>query len=99
MAKTLIEPLHDFVLVKRTAREEKTSGGLHVPAGVGTRNEGIIIAAGPGLLNDDGERRAMGVKPGDRIVWGKYDGIKIEVDGEPRLMFREADIYATLETI
>ena len=93
-----VRPLQDRVLVLRLDGEEKTSGGIIIPDSAKEKpQEGRVIAAGPGKVGDDGKRQAMGVKPGDRILFSKYSGNEVVLDGEEHLIMREEDILAVLE--
>lgn len=90
-----MKPLADRVIVKPTPAEEKTKGGLIVPD---TAKEkpviGEVIAVGPGKVTDDGKKIAPEVKVGDKILYGKYSGTEVTVEGEEYLIMREADIFA-----
>ncbi|MBM4287310.1 MAG: co-chaperone GroES [Deltaproteobacteria bacterium] len=91
-------PLNDRVLVKRTEELQVTKGGIFIPDTAKEKPiEGKVIAVGSGKLTDNGERVALTVKPGDRILFGKYAGTEIKVEGEEHLMMREDDILAILE--
>jgi chaperonin GroES len=93
-----IRPLHDRVLVKRLEGEEKTKGGIIIPDSAKEKpQEGQIIAAGPGRVNEDGKVTPLDVKKGDRILFSKYSGNDITVDGEEHMIMREDDILAVLE--
>lgn len=92
-----VKPLHDRVLVKRIDEEEKTAGGLFIPDTAKEKPlQAQVIAVGAGKLDKDGKRIAMDVKSGDRILFGKYAGTEIKVDGEDHLILREDDILAVL---
>ena len=91
-------PLHDRVLVRRVEAEEKTAGGIIIPDSAKEKPfEGKIIAVGNGKLLDDGTTRALTVKPGDRVLFGKYSGTEIKLDGEEHLIVREDEILGVLE--
>ncbi|MEM1265662.1 MAG: co-chaperone GroES [Pseudomonadota bacterium] len=91
-------PLHDRVLVRRIESEEKTAGGLIIPDTAKEKPaEGEIIAVGAGARDDDGERIAMDVKVGDRILFGKWSGTEIKIDGEDLLIMKESDILGVLD--
>ena len=91
------KPLHDRVLVRRIEGEEKTSGGLIIPDTAKEKpQEGEVIAVGEGARKDNGELIAPAVKAGDRILFGKYSGTDIKVDGVEHLILREDDILAIL---
>jgi chaperonin GroES len=82
-----LKPLHDRVLVRRTESEEKTAGGLIIPESAKEKpSEGVIVATGPGARKDNGELIAMDVKAGDKVLFGKWNGQDITVDGEELLM-------------
>ena len=92
-----LKPLHDRVLVKRTESEEKTAGGLIIPETAKEKPaEGEIIAVGEGLRKDNGDLIPMAVKPGDKVLFGKWNGQDITVDGEELLMMKETDIMGIL---
>ena len=93
-----LKPLHDRVLVRRTESEEKTKGGLIIPDSAKEKpSEGEIVAAGPGARKDSGELIEMGVKPGDKILFGKWSGTEVTIDGEELLMMKESDIMGIIE--
>ncbi|MBU0681225.1 MAG: co-chaperone GroES [Proteobacteria bacterium] len=92
-----IRPLNDRILVKRLASEEKTAGGIIIPDSAKEKPaEGKIVAIGPGKLNDKGERVAMDVKVGDNVLFSKYGGTDIKLDGENYLIMREDDILGVV---
>jgi chaperonin GroES len=94
---TKIRPLNDRVIVKRIAEEEKTKGGIIIPDTAKEKpQEGQIVAVGPGK-NEDGKTIPLGVKAGDKILFGKYSGTEITLDGEEHLIMREDDILGVLE--
>lgn len=94
MAITL-QPLADRLVVKPIAREEVTKGGIVLPDTAKEKpQEGEILAVGPGKMTDDGKRIAMDVKVGDVIVYAKYGGTEIKVDGEDLVILRESDVLA-----
>jgi chaperonin GroES len=91
-------PLHDRVLVRRVAAEEKTSGGIIIPDTAKEKpQEGEVIAVGSGTLNDKGELRALDVKAGDRILFGKWSGTEVKLNGEELMIMKESDIMGILE--
>ena len=93
-----IRPLHDRVLVKRVKEEEKTKGGIIIPDTAKEKPiEGKVVAVGNGKVLDDGKTRKLEVKAGDRILFGKYSGTEVKIDGEECLILREDDILAVLE--
>jgi chaperonin GroES len=93
-----IIPLNDRVLVKRTEEVQMTKGGIYIPDTAKEKPiEGKVVAVGSGKVSDNGERVALIVKAGDRVLFGKYAGTEIKVEGEEHLMMREDDILAILE--
>jgi chaperonin GroES len=93
-----IRPLNDRILIKRVEEEEKTKGGIIIPDSAKEKPaEGIVVAAGHGKLNDKGERVALEVKAGDRVLFSKYGGTDVKLDGEDHLIMREDDILAVVE--
>jgi len=92
-----LKPLHDRVLVRRVESDEKTSGGLIIPESAKEKPaEGIIVAAGEGARKDSGELIAMSVSKGDKILFGKWSGTEVTIDGEELLIMKESDILGTL---
>jgi chaperonin GroES len=90
-------PLHDRVLVRRIEGEEKTSGGLIIPDTAKEKpSEGEIISAGEGARKDSGELIPMAVKAGDRILFGKWSGTEVKVDGEDLLIMKESDVLGII---
>lgn len=93
-----IRPLNDRLLVKRLEEEAKTSGGIIIPDSAKEKPaEGEIVAVGPGKTNDKGERVALQVKAGDRVLFSKYGGTDVKLDGEDYLIMREDDILGVIE--
>ena len=93
-----IRPLHDRVLIKRVEEEQKTKGGIIIPDSAKEKPaEGKVIAVGNGRVLEDGKVRPLDVKAGDRVLFGKYSGSEIKVDGEEHLILREDDILVVLE--
>ncbi len=93
-----LKPLHDRVLVKRLDSEEKTKGGIIIPDSAKEKPlEGKVIAVGDGKVLDDGKKQALAVKKGDKILFGKYAGTEIKVEGEELIILREDDILAIVE--
>jgi chaperonin GroES len=91
------KPLHDRVLVKRLPSEERTPGGIIIPDSVQEKpQQGEVIAAGPGARRADGSLDPIGVKIGDRILFGKYSGTEVKMDGTEYLIMRESDILGVL---
>ena len=92
---TKLRPLGDRVVIQPTAREEMTKSGIVLPDTAKEKpQEGTIIAAGPGRLNDDGAREPMDVKTGDKVLYAKYAGTEFKVDGEDLLIVSQKDILA-----
>ena len=93
-----IRPVGDRVVVKPSAREEVTRSGIVIPDTAKEKpQEGTVIAVGAGKLNDNGERVALEVKEGDRVLFAKYGGTEFKLDGEDLLVLRETDILAIIE--
>lgn len=93
-----IRPLHDRVLVKRLEQETKSAGGIVIPDSAAEKPvRGEIIAVGNGKVLDDGKVRALDVKKGDTVLFGKYSGTEVKVDGQEYLVMREDDLMAVLE--
>jgi chaperonin GroES len=91
-------PLHDRILVRRVSSEEKTKGGIIIPDTAKEKpQEGEVIAAGPGARNDAGQIQALDVKVGDRILFGKWSGTEIKIDGEELLIMKESDVMGIIE--
>ncbi|MGI9348160.1 MAG: co-chaperone GroES [Gammaproteobacteria bacterium] len=98
MSKTKIRPLHDRLLVRRVEEERTTSSGIVIPDSAAEKpDQGDIIAAGNGKITDSGDKRPLDVKAGDRILFGKYAGSTVKVDGEELLVMREDDVMAVIE--
>jgi chaperonin GroES len=92
-------PLHDRVVVRRVKEEEKTRGGIIIPDTAQEKpQEGEVIAVGPGARDEDGERIPLDVKVGERILFGKWSGTEVKIDGEELLIMKESDIMGVLET-
>jgi len=93
-----IRPLNDRILVKRLEGEEKTAGGIIIPDSAKEKPaEGEIVAVGPGKLKETGERVAMDVAVGDRVLFSKYGGTEVKLDGEDFLIMREDDILGVVQ--
>ena len=93
-----VRPLHDRILVKRLEEEEQVQGGIIIPDSAKEKpQEAEVIAVGPGKVQDDGERAAMDVKTGDRVLIGKYSGSDIKIDGEELVILREDEVLAVIE--
>jgi len=93
-----IKPLHDRLIVKRLEEEEKTKGGIIIPDAAKEKPiEGEVIAVGKGRVKKDGTKIPMEVKKGDRVLFAKYAGTEVKIDGEEHLMMKEDDILAIIE--
>jgi chaperonin GroES len=91
-------PLHDRVVVRRLEQEEKTSGGIIIPDTAKEKPmEGEIIAAGPGARGEDGKLVPLDVKVGDRVLFGKWSGTEVKIDGEELMIMKESDIMGIIE--
>jgi len=98
MRKMKIRPLHDRVIVKRMEEEEKTKGGIIIPDTAKEKPvEGKVIAVGSGKVLENGKKVPLQVKEGDRILFGKYSGTEVKIDGEEHLIMKEDDIIAIVE--
>jgi len=92
------KPLHDRVLVRRVEQEEKTKGGIIIPDTAKEKpQEGEIVAVGPGARNDDGALVPLDVKAGDRVLFGKWSGTEVKIDGEELLIMKESDILGIVD--
>ncbi|HEY5997462.1 MAG TPA: co-chaperone GroES [Candidatus Deferrimicrobiaceae bacterium] len=93
-----VKPLQDRVLIKRVEEEAKTKGGIIIPDTAKEKpQEGLVVAVGPGKIADNGSRVTPEVKAGDRILFGKYSGTEIKIEGEEHLILREDDILAVID--
>ncbi len=93
-----IRPLQDRVMVKRLDEEQKTAGGIIIPDTAKEKpQKGEIVAAGPGKKTEDGKLLPLDVKPGDKVLFAKYAGTEMKIEGEKLLILRESDILAILE--
>ena len=93
-----LRPLQDRILVKRVEEEEKTKGGIIIPDTAKEKPaEGKVIAAGNGKIGDDGKRISLELKNGDRILFGKYSGTEVKIEGEEYLIMREDDVLGIIE--
>ncbi len=93
-----LRPLHDRVIVKRQEEEEKSAGGIVLPGSAKEKpSQGEVIAVGEGKLHASGERTALCVKAGDKILFGQYAGSEVKVDGESYIIMREDEIFAIIE--
>jgi chaperonin GroES len=93
-----LKPLHDRVLVKRMTEEDKTKGGIIIPDTAKEKQaQGEVVATGPGRRAEDGKLMAMEVKLGDKVLFGKYAGTEIKIDGEEYTVISETDVYCVLQ--
>ncbi|HSG90247.1 MAG TPA: co-chaperone GroES [Pseudomonadales bacterium] len=93
-----IRPLHDRVVVRRIEAESRSAGGIVIPDSASEKpDQGEIIAVGPGASLDSGEVRPLSVRVGDRVLFGRYSGSEVKLDGEELLVIREADILAVID--
>ena len=93
-------PLHDRVVVRRIEAEEKTSGGIIIPDTAKEKpQEGEVVAVGPGTRDDSGSLVALTVKAGDRILFGKWSGTEVKIDGEDLLIMKESDILGVIDNV
>jgi chaperonin GroES len=92
-----VRPLHDRIIVKRLEEEEKTKGGIIIPDSAKEKPiEGKVIAVGDGKIKEDGTKISMEIKKGDRVLFAKYGGTEIKIDGEEYLMMKEDDVLAII---
>ena len=97
MASTNFRPLHDRVVVRRLDSEEKTKGGIIIPDTAKEKpQEGEVIAVGPGARDEAGKLIALDVKPGDRVLFGKWSGTEVKLNGEDLLIMKESDIMGII---
>ena len=95
---TNIKPLHDRVIVKRLESETRTAGGIVIPDSAAEKPvQGKIVAVGKGKILEDGQVRPLDVKVGDKILFGKYSGTEVKVDGDELVVMREEDVMAVIE--
>lgn len=93
-------PLHDRILVRRIEADEKTAGGIIIPDTAKEKpQEGEVLAVGPGARNEAGQLQALDVKVGDRILFGKWSGTEIRLDGEDLLIMKESDVMGIVENV
>ncbi len=96
--KTNLRPLDDRVVIKPSEAEEKTASGIYLPESAKEKPmQGTVLAVGPGKLADDGSRTPVSVKKGDTVIYGKYAGTEIEIDGEKLIIVRESELLGVLE--
>ena len=97
MAKLNFRPLHDRVLVRRVEQDEKTAGGIIIPDTVQEKPmEGEILAVGNGHVNDNGEVRPLDVKEGDKVIFSKWAGTEVTIDGQELMVMKESDIIGVV---
>ncbi len=97
MAKTQFRPLHDRVVVRRVDAENKTKGGIIIPDTAKEKpSEGEVVAVGPGGRDENGKLTPIGVKAGDRVLFGKWSGTEVRLDGEELLIMKESDIMGVI---
>ena len=97
-SKTIVKPLDDRVLVKPSEPETKTASGIFLPEGAKEKPmTGKIVAVGPGKLNDEGKRIPLSVKKGDAVIYGKYGGTEVDIDGEQHMIMRESELLGVWE--
>jgi chaperonin GroES len=100
MAKQKLRPLGDRVIVKRLENETKTASGIVIPENAAEKpDQGEVLAVGPGKKNDQGSLIAMNVKVGDRVLFGKWSGTEVKIDGEELLIMKESDIMGVLTDV
>ena len=93
-----LTPLHDRVLVRRLESEEKTAGGLIIPDSAKEKpSEGVVVSVGPGARDEDGKHITPDVKANDRVLFGKWSGTEVKIDGEDLLIMKESDIMGVIE--
>jgi chaperonin GroES len=91
-------PLHDRVLIRRIESEEKTAGGIIIPDTAKEKPmEGEVVAAGPGARGEDGKLQPMDLKAGDRVLFGKWSGTEVKLDGEELIIMKESDVMGVIE--
>ena len=91
-------PLHDRVLLRRIEQEQKTAGGIIIPDTAKEKpQEGEVIAVGPGARDENGKRHPLDVKAGDRVLFGKWSGTEVKIDGEELAIMKESDIFGVIE--
>jgi len=91
-------PLHDRVVVRRVGSDEKTAGGIIIPDTAQEKpSEGEVVSVGPGVTNEDGKTTPLDVKAGDRVLFGKWSGTEVTIDGEELLIMKESDIMGIIE--
>ncbi len=97
-SKTTVRPMEDRVLLKPTEAETKTKSGIYLPESAAEKPmTGKVVAVGPGKLNDDGSRTALAVKKGDTVIYGKYAGTEVDIDGVEHMIVRESELLGIIE--
>lgn len=97
--KTTVRPIDDRVLVKPSEAESKTASGIYLPEGAKEKPmTGTVLAVGPGKLTDEGKRTPVSVKKGDTVIFGKYAGTEVDIDGEKHMILRESELLGVLES-
>ncbi len=92
------QPLHDRIVVRRIDADEKTAGGIIIPDTAQEKpQEGEVVSVGPGARDKDGKLIAMDLKPGDRVLFGKWSGTEVKIDGDELLIMKESDVLGVLE--
>ena len=92
-----LKPLHDRILIKIIEEAEKTKGGIIIPDTAKEKpSEGEVVAVGPGIINKDGKRNPLEVKPGDKILFSKYSGDEVKIDGKDLMIIKEEDVIGIL---
>ena len=92
-----LKPLHDRILIKIIEESEKTKGGIIIPDTAKEKpSEGEVVAVGPGIINKDGKRNPLEVKPGDKILFSKYSGDEVKIDGQDLIIIKEEDVIGIL---
>ena len=92
-----LKPLHDRILIKIIEESEKTKGGIIIPDTAKEKpSEGEVVAVGPGIINKDGKRNPLDVKPGDKILFSKYSGDEVKIDGKDLMIIKEEDVIGIL---
>jgi chaperonin GroES len=100
MAKLKFRPLHDRVVVRRITADEKTKGGIIIPDTAKEKpQEGEIVAVGPGARDESGKVQPLDVKAGDRILFGKWSGTEVKIDGEELLIMKESDVMGIIQGV
>ncbi|MEZ6190893.1 MAG: co-chaperone GroES [Phycisphaerales bacterium] len=97
-SKTTVRPMEDRVLIKPTEAETKTKSGIYLPESAAEKPmTGKVVAVGPGKLNDEGKRTALSVKKGDTVIYGKYAGTEVDIDGVEHMIVKESELLGVIE--